>query len=70
MVYFQSLTLLFDTLGSDYKQDKEVMVGSSKRKKWYHCNSLIVSHKASKSDQNICHKTIHSPKDTQQKRIS
>lgn len=53
MVYFQSLTQLFNTLGSDYKQDKEVMVGSSKLKNLPHCSNLKVRHKAPKTTKYV-----------------
>jgi hypothetical protein len=36
---------------------------SSKRKKWYHCNSLLANQKATKIDQNMYHKAIHNYKD-------
>ena len=40
-------------LGSDYKQDKEVMVGSSKRKNLPHCSNLKVRHKAPKTTKYV-----------------
>ncbi len=63
MVYFQSLTQLYDTLGTKNEKGKRSIILSSKRKNLPHCSNLKVRHKAPKTNQNMYHKAIHNHKD-------